>query len=87
MAFSKKARALAVEVSLDIEPSSQPLSLVFCNTAAAYLVLLDEHNINRAANKYWPTLILKKQLPPSQYRVLWKQANDNYALLGDISFP
>lgn len=85
-AWSKKPKALAVEFTLDVVAPANPVQLWFCGNAVSYLFTLDAHNINRDTGKYWPLLILKKQLPPSQYRVLWKQADGNYALLGDISF-
>ena len=85
--WSKKYRALAVEIKLNIEPSARFAKLWFCDSAVSYLVVLDKHNINKATGKYWPLLVLKKQLPPSQYRVILQNIDGSYKLLGDIAFP
>ena len=86
-AWSKKAKALAVEIQLGIEPAIQPAGLLFCDGANGYLVTVDKHNINPETGKYWPLLLLKKQLPPSQYSVLLQQVDGIYKPLGDIAFP
>jgi hypothetical protein len=86
-AWSKKPRALAVEINLDVEPSRKPVELWFCGNAVGYLFTLDKHNFNNETGKYWPLLVLKKNLPPSQYRVFMRQADSSIKLLGDIAFP
>jgi hypothetical protein len=86
-AWSKKARALAVEITLDIEPSANPVLLLFCDNASAYQLTLDKRNINPDTGKYSPLLVLKKQLPPSQYRVLLQKMDSSYTPLGNIAFP
>ncbi len=86
-AWSKKPKAVAVEIMLDVVPSTEPLQLLFCGSHSAYLVTLDMHNVNQEEGKYWPILVLKKQLPPSQYRVLLQQADASNKVLGDITFP
>ncbi|HQQ73957.1 MAG TPA: hypothetical protein PK031_02280 [Pseudomonadales bacterium] len=86
-ACSKKSRALAVEITLDTLPSVNPVSLLFCGDAIGYRFALDARNIDSDTGKYSPLLVLKKQLPPSQYRVLLQQADSSYKLLGNIAFP
>lgn len=86
-AWSKKSRALAVEMTLDAPPSVNPVSLLFCGNAIGYRFTLDARNIDPDTGKYSRLLVLKKQLPPSQYRVLLQQADSSYKLLGNIAFP
>lgn len=56
-------------------------------SVAAYVVALNEKNADRVTGKYWPILVLKKQLPPSQYRVLWRRDGGHYKALGEVIFP
>ncbi|HSC74800.1 MAG TPA: hypothetical protein VLB90_01030 [Pseudomonadales bacterium] len=86
-AWSKKPRALAAEITLDTVPSDTPAQLLFCGNAVSYLFMLDAHNIDRDTGKYSSLLVLKKQLPPSQYRVLLQQSDGSYKSLGNIAFP
>ena len=85
-AWSKKPRALAVELQLYIPPQQEQVSLLFCSETAAYRVQLDTTNIDRAAGRYHPVLVLKKNLPPAQYRVSWRQDRGHH-LLGTVAFP
>lgn len=85
--WSKKAKALAVEIQLGIDASVDPAELLFCDNTSAYVVTLGVRNIDHTTGKYWPILVLKKQLPPSQYRVLLRQDDGRYKLLGEAVFP
>jgi hypothetical protein len=85
--WSKKAKALAVEIQLGIEPSANPIELLFCDNKAAYVVTLDKKNLDHASGKYSPILVLKKQLPPSQYHVLLRRDGGRYKALGEATFP
>ena len=85
-AWSKKSRALAVEITLDTVPSVNSAALLFCNNTTGYLFTLDARNVDRDAGKYSPLLVLKKQLPPSQYRVLLQKMDGSYQSLGNIAF-
>ncbi len=85
-AYSKKARALAVELRLSV-PVSDSAEFLFCG-AQAYSLSLSAKNIDQQTKQYWPIVVLKKQLPPSQYRVLWWNNTDNqYEEIGGIRFP
>lgn len=69
-AWSKKPSAIAVEITLtntDV-PADKQTELWFCNDTAAYRVLLSAAQYNPDSGNYWPQLLLKKQLPPAQYR-------------------
>ncbi len=86
-AWSKKARALAVEIQVDIQPAASPLELLFCSDTAAYRVTLDSHNVDRSSGKYGAVLVLKSALPSAQYRVFWRDAASDYKRAGDVGFP
>ncbi|HNI37189.1 MAG TPA: hypothetical protein PKZ68_02735, partial [Pseudomonadales bacterium] len=82
--YSKKARALAVELRLDVPVRMADAEFLFCGERA-YHMTLDTRNIDAKSKHYWPVLVLKKQLPPSQYRVLWRNG-DRLESLGNIHF-
>ena len=82
--YSKKARALAVELRLDVPVRMADAEFLFCGERA-YHMTLDTKNIDVKSKHYWPVLVLKKQLPPSQYRVLWRNG-DRLESLGNIHF-
>jgi hypothetical protein len=86
-AWSKKARALAVEIQVDKPPLATPLELLFCSDNAAYRVTLDSHNVDRSSGKYGAVLVLKSELPSAQYRVFWRGTGTDYKHAGDVAFP
>ncbi len=88
-AWSKKARAIAAEITLDIAaPATSHGRVIFCDARASHEVTLDAGNVNTATGKYWPQIILKKDLPPAKYRVFWQAHGEHSpALLGEIVFP
>lgn len=86
-AWSKKARALAMELQVDIEPQPGTLALLFCSEAGAFRLWLGREQVNEQAGRYYPVLVLKNQLPPSQYRVYWQPAGHSVQLVGTVAFP
>lgn len=84
-AYSKKARALAVELQVNAPIDPSATGLLFCGQTA-YRVTLDAYNINAATQQYEPIVILKKQLPPSEYRVFLLRDNAAAQTLGVIRF-
>jgi hypothetical protein len=86
-AWSKKSKALAVEVTLDRVVDAYPEQMLFCHGTDGYLLVLGQHNVDPVTGKYWPVLVLKKALPPSQYRVYLYRDSVASQWLGDIAFP
>lgn len=85
VAWSKKARALAVEIRLPVQAVVGDAVFLFCGDTA-YRMTVGEEQVEPATGHYWPLLILKKQLPPSQY-VIYQQYEDGaYQNIGTISF-
>jgi hypothetical protein len=85
-AYSKKAKALAVELRWHIPVMPTDAEFLFCGTSA-YRVILGEKNIDQKTQQYFPILILKNQLPPSEYRVYAVRDGNSAAWLGNIRFP
>jgi hypothetical protein len=49
-------------------------------------MMLDARNINAKTQRYEPIVVLKKQLPPSEYRVFLLSNNAPAQVLGVIRF-
>lgn len=86
-AWSKKARALAVELQVDIAAQPETVVLLFCGEAGAFRVFLGREQVDEQAGRYYPVLVLKNQLPPSQYHVYWWRVGHSAQLLGNVAFP
>jgi hypothetical protein len=87
-AWSKKTKAIASEISLDGLPvSSVGGTVFFCSDKANYAVTVDARNINAQTGKFWPQIVLKRNLPPAQYRVFWRSDSQQARFSGDVSFP
>jgi len=84
-AYSKKSRALAVELRVNVPVSSPQAGFLFCGKQTYYMAL-DKKNVDVKNGQYWPVQVLKKQFPPSQYRVLWWNGGQ-FEFLGVINFP
>jgi hypothetical protein len=83
--YSKKARALAVELQVDAPINPEITGLLFCGQST-YRMMLDARNINAKTQRYEPIVVLKKQLPPSEYRVFLLRNNAPAQALGVIRF-
>ena len=83
--YSKKARALAVELQVDAPINPEVTGLLFCGQST-YRMMLDARNINAKTQQYEPIVVLKKQLPPSEYRVFLLSNNAPAQVLGVIRF-
>ena len=83
--YSKKARALAVELQVDAPINPEVTGLLFCGQST-YRMMLDARNINAKTQQYEPIVVLKKQLPPSEYRVFLLRNNAPAQALGVIRF-
>lgn len=85
--WSKKPAAIAVELTVtDVPvPADKQAELWFCNDTAAYRIVLSASQFNSNTAGYWPQLILKKQLPPAQYRSYFHAAGQ-WQPLGAVSF-
>lgn len=86
VAWSKKTKALAVEIRLPVQAVGGDTVFLFCSDTTAYLMTVGETQIEPATGHYWPLLILKKQLPPSQYTVYQQYEDGAYQNIGTISF-
>lgn len=73
-AWSKKARALATEVKTGVDglAAGSTGQLWFCHEAAAYRAVLGPAQVDAGQGRHWPLLILKNELPPSEYRAYWR---------------
>ncbi len=84
-AYSKKNRALAVELRFNMPISSPETTFLFCGQSA-YRMTLDARNLNTATQQYESIVVLKKQLPPSEYRVFLLRNDNQVQFLGAIHF-
>lgn len=84
-AYSKKGRALAVELRFNVPISLSETVFLFCGQSA-YRMTLDARNLNTTTQQYEPIVVLKKQLPPSEYRVFLLRNGHQPQFLGAIHF-
>jgi len=83
-AYSKKRRALGVELRFDLPPPTGAEFLI-CASEQAYRMMLGKENIDPETQQWLPIVLAKEDLPAGQYRV-FQHSESQLDSLGPVTF-